>query len=158
MIDLHYCKPLFDFEARILMAHELATKPVANFSDPGEDGSVPYCWITSASHFGNSSLHLFFEHVKQWLSEDSEGIISVHIESYLGVDGARMIRDLLDEAGIRQHVFVKPAGSEWPTLGEMRKLNRRVVFSPIRSMILSLVTFTQAQSTARVDVAPRRRH
>jgi len=73
--------------------------------------------------------------IKEWLKQDPEAITTLQVESRFGADGAEQaLSNLLQEAGLIEYLYIPQVDPEeitdWPTLGQMRESNRRlVVFS-----------------------------
>lgn len=129
MIDLHYCWTASD-DLFIALAHQPGDSSNRfNYSEPGNH-HLPSCLISSGQKGlqEHRSLESFLrEHVEKWLREDNEAIITLHLESYTGRDGARQLRDLFRKSGVLDYIYRKSSSEPWPTLGGMRKANTRLV-------------------------------
>lgn len=129
MIDPHYCWTSSG-DLSLSLAHQPGESDNnRNFSDP-----VNYQFISCLTSKGQKglrehrSLESFLqEHVKKWLREDPEAVITLHLESYTGTDGARQLRELFRRLGIFDFIYRKSATDPWPTLGMMRAANTRLV-------------------------------
>jgi hypothetical protein len=75
------------------------------------------------------------EHIKSWLLRDSDTLISLQIESRFGESGAGdALYEVFREAGLAHYLYIPQVDpqeiQEWPTLGDLRHSNRRlIVFS-----------------------------
>lgn len=73
--------------------------------------------------------------IKTWLDADGDEIITLQIESRFGEEGAReALFEAFDAAGLTTYLYTPQVASEeiqdWPTLGDLRNSNRRlIVFS-----------------------------
>jgi hypothetical protein len=90
------------------------------------------CFLTRGSLGGElpKPASYFFTKVDKWLRENPKSIITVHIESYLGANSAKELEKIFTETGVAEFIYNSPIGSpssKWPTLGELRNTNKRLI-------------------------------
>jgi hypothetical protein len=128
--------------------------------------SKPWCPSTRFFRGGKTnpiSLKNYFLQIKQWLDGNPEDIITLHFESYLGPTGGSELRNLLQETGLEDYLYMdkfpknftttthlKWPGNhkvplQWPTLGQIRKTNGRlVIFSNnLDDEMLSVTSYSE---------------
>ncbi|MEI6806723.1 MAG: hypothetical protein WCK49_09505, partial [Myxococcaceae bacterium] len=131
MIDLHWCKDGDSEPLYVALAHEFrASKNRYNYTEPRNHVHLSSCDRSSAQRTrpGHRSFESFLkEYVKKWLEKDANAIITLHLESYLGIDGAAQLRTLFSRAGVLDYIYRNHSQNSWPTLGEMRKTGKRLV-------------------------------
>lgn len=111
MIDLHWCKNKNNSDY-LAMAH----------------GGCFFSDFQRGSTHGIPSFESFLvNHAKKWLDNDKKVIITLHLESYTGVNGANALHSLLLSSGVLPYVYFHTPGSLWPTLGVMRATDKRLV-------------------------------
>lgn len=133
MLDLHWCKDASG-KFKITLAHLLnGSDNKYDYSKPANQLHLASCATSTVQR--TQLEHRTFEdflsgHLKKWLDQNPDIVITLHLESYLGTDGARQLHDLFIRTGVLNYVYYKLSTDPWPTLGEMRNLNKRlVVFS-----------------------------
>lgn len=87
-------------------------------------------------------LSPFLDTIKNWLDNHSKDIITIHFESYVG-DYTKLI-NTLNSVGLAPYLFNLSSGTSWPTLGDMRKKNERlVIFSDNAKDVGHNIMFTK---------------
>jgi hypothetical protein len=142
MIDLYYKND--DPKNTIIIAHRLQPEPA----------------IWNRRYFKQDFSNPFLKSIKEWLNNNSQDIITIHLESY--IRNYKKIMKEINNAGLSAYLFdlyeyngvvkkeestcinnswfswldetnLEPRKLIWPTLGEMREKNKRlVVFSDKR--------------------------
>ena len=79
----------------------------------------------SSLHFYEQPLAPFLKTIKEWLDSHPNDIITLHLESYIRNYGL-LVKNLKD-AGLYELLFNFDSEAKWPTLGWMRKNNKRLV-------------------------------
>ncbi len=148
MIDLHWYKPLGSAEPYIALCHEdLKAKEMLS-PVLGEQN----CLVTRLALFAKSPkpVTYFFDQVHDWLESDPNTIITVHLESYLGPDSSHALHKALETSKVQDYIYVPVHGQRWPTLGELRQSNKRlIIFS---DNVADSCIYTQAYRETRYDL------
>lgn len=134
MLDLHWCPEDMRKSQTISLAHlRQGSSNTRNYSDSRNHQYLLSCRDSRAqkSQTKHRSFESFFnDYVKKWLDHDDKSIITLHLESYLGTDGAAQLRRVFEQVGILHYIYGDLSQKSWPTFGEMRMTNKRlVVFS-----------------------------
>ncbi|MDP3445460.1 MAG: hypothetical protein Q8T08_21590, partial [Ignavibacteria bacterium] len=135
MLDLHWYQPASG-DAYIALCHE----------DPiPKDASCPETYIFRGFQGNPVSLEKYFQQIKIWLETNQEDVITLHFESYLGAKGGKALKELLEKPQLKLDKYLyKPCeafpeedffaihhgrrlAKRWPTLGQMRKADTRLV-------------------------------
>lgn len=130
MIDLHWCRDSSN-NLYLAMAH-MPTGSDKNFdySHPTNHQYLESCWPSRLQR-GLKEIPSFESflsgHAKKWLDNDKEAIVTLHLESYTGASGAKDLHAILQNTNLLQYVYFHASGSAWPTLGDMRKNNKRLI-------------------------------
>jgi len=68
----------------------------------------------------------FLDTIRIWLDNNKNDIITIHLESY--IRDHKKIMDILRTANLDKYLFdLKTNANRWPTIGEMKKTNKRLV-------------------------------
>ncbi len=124
MVDLHWEIDSSGIE-RVALCHEgIRIKQIASSL------GIPSCYTSSALRvfkYHDPAIH-FFEHVRKWLDKDPSAIITIHIESHLDEGRASAaLSSILEETGLLSFIYEPYMCDYWPTLGELRKINKRLI-------------------------------
>ncbi|MBH1989308.1 MAG: hypothetical protein I8H75_05880 [Myxococcaceae bacterium] len=131
-IDLHWCRNKND-ELYLAMAHE--HKKSLNEYDYRNPLNHKYLRSCDSSpiqrnaenKFNIPAFESFLSKLKRWLDANSMAIVTLHLESSTGTTGNQILIELLTSANLLNFIYSKNLSDPWPTLGEMRKSNKRLV-------------------------------
>ena len=129
-IDLHWCENSTG-NIYLAMAHEPEQSPNnKNYTNSNNYKYLEPCIYSPIQRNRKGDIPPFEDFLiklKKWFDKDSSAVITLHLESYTGTDGHRVISDLLKKVGLDRFVYAKAASSSWPTFGEMRSTGKRLV-------------------------------
>jgi hypothetical protein len=164
MLDVYWYSPILG-PKYIVLCHEINANLAASLSS---------CPATRAARLGSSpqSLESYFVQIKKWLDENPDEIITLHLESYLGSEGAAGLRKLLKSTGLEAYLYadkfphyfhswkvgnpqkVHKGAIYWPTLDEMRKKEGRLVIFSDKPEDEMISTYSYDESEYNLGTFP----
>lgn len=114
----------------IVLCHE--PNGYSQFTAEQADSDVTRCLVTRMSKASTLSLRLkpFREtlaDIKSLLDQNPREIITLFLENHISRASDALVIEMMRELGLDRYVYNKPKDGGWPTLGEMRKNNQRLV-------------------------------